>query len=50
MFYENKGWISVDVTVEEIEALLLAEFHEHEHSQTSKIRVGTDKYVLLPGF
>ncbi|KAK0113865.1 hypothetical protein ONS95_014107 [Cadophora gregata] len=42
--YENKGWISVDVTVEEIEALLLAEFHEHEHSQTSKIRVGTDKY------
>ncbi|KAH7369691.1 protease S8 tripeptidyl peptidase-like protein I [Rhexocercosporidium sp. MPI-PUGE-AT-0058] len=44
MFYENKGWISVDVTVEEIEALLLAEYHEHEHSQTSKVRVGTDRY------
>ncbi|KAL2072472.1 hypothetical protein VTL71DRAFT_11815 [Oculimacula yallundae] len=44
MFYENKGWISVDVTVEEIEALLQAEYHEHEHSQTSKVRVGTDRY------
>lgn len=46
VFYENKGWISVDVTVEEIEALLLAEFHEHEHSQTSKVRVGTDRYAV----
>ena len=45
MFYENKGWIAVDVTVEEIEALLLAEFHEHEHSMTSKVRVGTDRYA-----
>ncbi|PBP20191.1 hypothetical protein BUE80_DR009055 [Diplocarpon rosae] len=44
MFYENKGWIAVDVTVEEIEALLMAEFHEHEHSRTSKVRVGTEKY------
>ena len=25
---ENKGWIAVDVTVEEAESLLLAEFHE----------------------
>ncbi len=46
MFYENKGWIAVDVTVEEIEGLLRAEFHEHEHSRTSKVRVGTDKYAL----
>ncbi|KAI6713018.1 protease S8 tripeptidyl peptidase I (secreted protein) [Marssonina coronariae] len=44
MFYENKGWIAVDVTVEEMEALLRAEFHEHEHGRTSKVRIGTDKY------
>ncbi len=42
---ENRGWIAVDVTVEEAEALLLAEFHEHEHKLTSKVRVGTDKYA-----
>ncbi|KUJ11542.1 subtilisin-like protein [Mollisia scopiformis] len=41
---ENKGWIAVDVTVEEAESLLLTEFHEHEHKLTSKIRVGCDKY------
>lgn len=43
MFYENKGWVAVDVTVGEIEELLKAEFHEHGHSKTSKIRVGTDE-------
>lgn len=42
---ENKGWIAVDVTVEEAEDLLLTEFYEHEHRHTSKIRVGTDKYA-----
>jgi tripeptidyl-peptidase-1 len=40
---ENKGWIAVDVTVEEAEALLLTEFHEHEHQYSSKVRVGCDK-------
>jgi tripeptidyl-peptidase-1 len=45
MHYENKGWIAVDVTVEEAEALLLTEFHEHEHKLTSKVRVGCDKYA-----
>ncbi|KAF8856879.1 putative protease S8 tripeptidyl peptidase I [Acephala macrosclerotiorum] len=44
MHYENKGWIAADVTVAEAEALLLTEFHEHEHKLTSKIRVGADKY------
>jgi tripeptidyl-peptidase-1 len=36
---ENKGWIAVDVTVEEAEALLLTEFHEHEHQYSSKATV-----------
>jgi tripeptidyl-peptidase-1 len=47
MHYENKGWIAVDVTVEEAESLLLAEYHEHEHKHSSKVRVGADKYVFL---
>jgi len=41
--YQNKGWIAVDVTVEEAEALLLTEFHEHEHKYSPKVRVGCDK-------
>lgn len=40
---ENKGWIAVDVTVEEAESLLLTEFYEHEHKHTSKVRVGNDR-------
>ncbi|CZS98426.1 related to serine protease [Rhynchosporium agropyri] len=45
MFYENRGWISVvDMTVEELESLLQAEYHEHENSQSSKVRLGTHKY------
>lgn len=43
---ENKGWIAVDVTVEEAEALLLTEFHEHEHKHSPKVRVGCDKYAV----
>ncbi|TVY80551.1 Aorsin [Lachnellula suecica] len=41
---ENKGWLAFDASVEEAERLLLAEFHEHEHSQTAKTRVGCDQY------
>ncbi|RDW60726.1 hypothetical protein BP6252_12109 [Coleophoma cylindrospora] len=41
---DNKGWIAFDATVEEAERLLLAEFYEHEHKHSSKVRVGTDKY------
>ncbi|CZT49964.1 related to serine protease [Rhynchosporium secalis] len=45
MFYENRGWISVvDMTVEELESLLQAEYHEHGNSQSSKVRLGTHKY------
>jgi tripeptidyl-peptidase-1 len=44
---DNKGWIAVDVTVEEAEALLLTEFHEHEHKHSPKVRVGCDKYAII---
>lgn len=40
---DNKGWLAFDATVDEAEGLLLAEFHEHEHKYSSKVRVGTDK-------
>lgn len=42
---DNKGWIAVDVTVEEAEALLDTEYYEHEHATSSSVRVGCDEYV-----
>lgn len=50
---DNKGWIVFDATVEEAEKLLLAEYYEHEHRHSPRIRVGCDEYelpVLLLGF
>lgn len=44
--YQNKGWLAFDASAEEAERLLHAEFHEHEHLHSSKIRVGCDRYVL----
>jgi subtilase family serine protease len=44
---ENKGWVAVDVTVQEAEELLQTEFYEHEHQSSSKVRVGCDKYGFL---
>jgi tripeptidyl-peptidase-1 len=45
---ENKGWVAVDVTVEEAEELLQTEFYEHEHQSSPKTRVGCDKYAMPP--
>ena len=45
---QNKGWIAVDVTVEEAEDLLKTEYYEHEHQYSSKIRVGCDEYAMFP--
>jgi len=42
--YENKGWLAFDASAEEAENLLLAEFHEHEHVHSDKIRIGCDSY------
>ncbi|KAH8690679.1 peptidase S8/S53 domain-containing protein [Talaromyces proteolyticus] len=41
---DNKGWLAFDATVEEVEQLLQAEYHEHDHVSSDKIRVGCDKY------
>ncbi|KXJ85420.1 protease S8 tripeptidyl peptidase I [Microdochium bolleyi] len=43
---DNKGWLAFDATTEEVERLMLAEFHEYEHAATSNLRVGTDKYHI----
>lgn len=40
---DNKGWLAFDATAEEVENLLLAEFHEHEHMYSPNVRVGCDK-------
>lgn len=40
---DNRGWIGFDATAEEAESLFLAEFHEHEHTQTGKFSVACDE-------
>ena len=40
----NKQWIQFDATAEELENLVLAEFHHYEHSETGKTNVGCDEY------
>jgi tripeptidyl-peptidase I len=42
---ENRGWFAFDATVEEAETLLLAEYYEHEHTQSGKLKVGCDRWV-----
>ncbi|KAI9696511.1 MAG: hypothetical protein M1820_008139 [Bogoriella megaspora] len=44
--YENRGWLAFDATAEEAENLLHAEFYEHEHRYSDKIRVGCSRYHL----
>lgn len=40
---DNKGWLAFDATTEEAERLFRAEFYEHEHSQSDRVRVGCDE-------
>ncbi|KAI0484995.1 Pro-kumamolisin, activation domain-containing protein [Xylariaceae sp. FL0804] len=41
---ENKGWLAFDASAEEAEALFLTEFHEHEHKESGKLGIGSDRY------
>lgn len=43
MHYENKGWLAFDATTEEAEELLRTQFHEHEHTKNSNVRIGCDE-------
>jgi tripeptidyl-peptidase-1 len=40
---DNKGWLAFDATTEEAESLFQAEYFEHEHVSSDKMRVGCDK-------
>ncbi len=40
----NKQWIQFDATAEELEALVLAEYHHYEHMETGKSNIGCDEY------
>lgn len=42
----NKGFIAFDATVDEVDALLAAEFHSFEHVATGHVGFGCDRYVL----
>lgn len=40
---DNQGWIGFEATTAEAEELFLAEFHEHEHSETGRMAIGCDE-------
>ena len=40
----NKQWMQFDATTEELEALILAEYHHFEHLATGKSNIGCDEY------
>lgn len=40
---DNKGWLAFDASVEESEALFLAEYYEHEHATSGAVRIGCDE-------
>ncbi|KAI1084228.1 peptidase S8/S53 domain-containing protein [Whalleya microplaca] len=44
MFYENKGWITVDLSVHKAEALFRTHYFEIEDGNT--VRLGCDEYYL----
>ena len=44
LHYENKGWLAVDLRVAEVEALLSAEYYEHDID--GETRIGCDSYSL----
>lgn len=43
---DNKGWLAFDGTAKEAEDLFRAEYYEHEHPASDRIRVGCDRYHL----
>lgn len=40
---ENRGWLAFDASVEEAERMLKTEYYEHEHSSSTRVRVGCDE-------
>ncbi|KAL9108243.1 MAG: hypothetical protein Q9227_006981 [Pyrenula ochraceoflavens] len=43
---DNKGWLAFDATVEEVEALIKAEYHQYEQPSNGKTFAACDQYHL----
>ncbi|PVH88867.1 putative Tripeptidyl-peptidase sed1 [Cadophora sp. DSE1049] len=43
---DNKGWIAIDIPAWQAEDLFHTEYHEHVHSNSGVVRVGSDEYYL----
>lgn len=39
----NKQWMQFDASISDLESLLLAEYHEYEHTETGKTTIACDK-------
>jgi len=40
---ENKGWLALDIPAWQAEDLFKTEYHEHVHSTSGKVSVGSDE-------
>ena len=45
---ENKGWLALDIPTWQAEELFQTEYHEHVHSTSGKVKIGSDEYVKTP--
>ena len=46
---DNKGWLAFDIPAWQAENLFQTEYHEHEHSESGKVKIGCDEYVKSIG-
>ncbi|TVY86452.1 Aorsin, partial [Lachnellula willkommii] len=43
---DNKGWIALNIPASQAEDLFKTEYHEHVHSTSGKVRIGSDEYYV----
>ncbi|KAF4625037.1 hypothetical protein G7Y89_g13133 [Cudoniella acicularis] len=43
---DNKGWLALDIPVWQAEEIFQTEYHEHVHSSSGKVKIGSDEYYL----
>lgn len=42
---DNKGWLAMNLPAWQVEDLFQTEYHEHVHSTSGVVKVGSDEYV-----
>lgn len=42
---ENNGWIAMNLPAQDAERLFQTEYHEHEHTDKGRLKVGCDEYA-----